>query len=158
MRACVVDTNVPIAANGRNTHASADCQRACVEELLEVCQGRVIAVDDLGLIFAEYKQNLRFAGAPGVGDMFFKHVYNHQYNPVRVNRVSVTPCDDDKRGFEELPENDLDRSDRKFLATALKAQAAILNATDSVWSEHEALTSQLGVPVLQICPQYATKG
>ena len=158
MRPCVVDTNVPIAANGRNTHANPDCQRACVKELLEVCRDKVIAIDDLGLIFDEYKQRLRFAGAPGVGDMFFKHVYNNQYNPMRVNRVSVAPCDDDNRGFEELPENNLDRSDRKFLATAFNARAAILNATDSDWSEHETLTSHLGVPVLQICPQHATKG
>ncbi|MCY4486538.1 MAG: hypothetical protein OXF11_05400 [Deltaproteobacteria bacterium] len=63
----------------------------------------MIAIDDLGLIFDEYKQNLRFAGAPGVGDMFFKHVYNHQYNAMRVSRVSVTPCDNDNQGFEETP-------------------------------------------------------
>lgn len=158
MTARVVDTNVAIAANGRNTHADPDCQRACIKELLTVCQDKVIVIDDLGLIFDEYKQNLHFGGTPGVGDMFFKHVYNHQYNPRHVKRVSVTLCDDDNRGFEELPQNRLDKSDRKFLATALKAQAAILNATDSDWSEHDALTSQLGVRVLQLCPQHATKG
>ena len=64
----------------------------------------------------------------------FKHVFDHGYDKSRVRRVSITPSSDDRRGFEELPENDLDKSDRKFLATALVAGAAILNATDSDWS------------------------
>lgn len=157
MRPYVVDTNVAIAANGRNTHADPDCQRACITELLEFLRGEIVAIDDLGLIFDEYKNKLRFAGAPGVGDMFFKYVHDHQGVPTRVSRVSITLSDDDSRGFEELPENKLDKSDRKFLATAVVAQAAILNATDSDWSEQEALTSQLGVQVRQICPQHATR-
>ena len=32
--------------------------------------------------------------------------------------VAITPCSDDRLGFKELPENDLDKSDRKFLAAA----------------------------------------
>ena len=153
----VVDTNVAIAANGKETHADLDCQKACVKELLEICRGKKIAVDDAGWIFDEYKRKLNFAGAPGVGDMFFKHVHNHQYGETRVRRVRITFCDDDRRGFEELPQNVLDKSDRKFLATARVAHATILNATDSDWKEQEALTSGLGVRVRQICPQHASK-
>ena len=117
----------------------------------------MIALDDAGWIFDEYKQNLKFAGAPGVGDVFFKHVHNHQYRENLVQRVRITLCDDDRRGFDELPENGLDRSDRKFLATARVAHATILNATDSDWSEQEELTGNLGVGVRQICPQHAWK-
>ena len=157
MRPYVVDTNVAIAANGRNTHADPDCQRACIRELLGVCRGKVVAIDDSDRIFEEYSHHLSFAGAPGVGDMFFKYIHDHKWNPTRVSRVSITCSNDDSRGFEELPENKLDKSDRKFLATAVSARAAILNATDSDWSEQEALTSQLGVQVRQICPQHATK-
>ena len=62
-----------------------------------------------------------------------------------------------RRGFAELLENELDPSDRKFLAVAVVAQAEILNATDSDWSEQEALTSDLGVRVRQLCPQHASK-
>lgn len=153
----VVDTNVAITANGRNKHADDNCRRACIGELLEVCRGKIIAIDDSDLIFDEYKRNLRFAGTPGVGDMFLKHVFNHQYNSTHVRRVPITPCDDDDRGFKELPENELDKSDRKFLAAARVAQATILNATDSDWNEQEALTNDLGVVVHQICPQHATK-
>ena len=44
-----------------------------------------------------------------MGDAFFKHVFNYQYRDSRVKRIEVTPSDDDRRGFEELPENGFDR-------------------------------------------------
>lgn len=157
MTSFVVDTNVAIAANGRNTHADLQCQLACIEKLENVCRQQVIVVDDKNLIFDEYKESLNFAGAPGMGDTFFKHLFDYGYDKTRVRRVSITPCSDDRLGFKELPENDLDKSDRKFLAAALVAQATILNATDSDWSEQEALTKSLGVTVQQLCPQHASK-
>ena len=158
MPSYVVDTNVAIAANGRNTHADLQCQLACVEELEEIYRGQVVVLDQQGLIFEEYiRVGLNFKGAPGVGDKFFKHVYDHLGDETHVRQVSITPCADERRGFEELKENKLDKSDRKFLAVALVAKAAILNATDSDWSEQEPLTSELGVGVRQICPQHASK-
>ena len=68
----VVDTNVAIAANGKSTHADLQCQLACVEKLEDVCGQQVVAVDDGGLIFDEYKGSLHFAGATGVGDKFLQ--------------------------------------------------------------------------------------
>ena len=111
----------------------------------------------MGAILQEYKRHLNFSGRPGVGDVFFKHVFNYQYRSDRVRRVAITPSVDDRRGFEELPENGLDRSDRKFLAVAFVASAVLLNATDSDWVEHKALTERLGVDVEQLCPRYASK-
>ena len=102
-------------------------------------------------------RHLSFSRMPGVGDAFFKHVFNYQYRGDRVRRTPITPSADDRRGFEELPENRLDRSDRKFLAVAVVANAVVLNATDSDWVEHKALTETLGVQVEQLCPQYASK-
>ena len=157
MNSIVVDTNVAVAANGNNTHADLVCQLACVEELRAVCRDAVIVVDDSNLVFDEYKDRLSFAGAPGVGDAFFKHVHDHMYGGRRVRQVAITPCNDDRRSFEELPNNELDPSDRKFLAVAVVAEAEILNATDSDWSEQEALTRDLGVSVRQLCPQHASK-
>ena len=157
MTSVVVDTNVAIAANGKNTHADLECQLACVEELRAVCRNMVIAVDDSNRIFDEYKDRLSFRGAPGAGDAFFKHLHDHMYGGKRVRRVAITPCNDARRSFEELPENEFDPSDRKFLAVAVVAKAEILNATDSDWSEQEALISDLGVAVRQLCPQHAAK-
>lgn len=157
MNACVVDTNVAIAANGRNTHADKECRLRCIEELEDVCAQRVVVLDDEGRIFDEYRARLNFAGVPGVGDKFFKHVYDHMYGGRRVRLVSITLSRDERRGFEELPENDFDPSDRKFLAAAVKGRAIILNATDSDWSEREELMGSLGVAVRQLCPQHASK-
>ena len=104
-----------------------------------------------------YGRWLRASGMPGTGDMFYKHVLNFQYRPDRVRMVAVTPSKDPGRGFEELPENTFDPSDRKFLAVAVVAKAVVLNATDSDWCDHEALMDRLGVEVSQLCPQHASK-
>ncbi len=153
----VVDTNVAIAANGRGTHADLQCQKSCVETLAAVVKEETIAIDDAGLIFEEYAKHLRRSGQPGVGDLFLKHVFDHQYRLGRIRRVTRTRSADTRRGFEELPENTFDPSDRKFLAVAAAAQAVILNATDSDWDEQPALLSQLDVQVRQLCPQHAQK-
>ena len=92
-----------------------------------------------------------------MGDAFFKHVFDFQYRRVSVVRVPVTRSDDEQRGFEELPRNTFDRSDRKFLAVAVVAGAVVLNATDSDWEEQGPLMDRLGVEVDQLCPQYAQK-
>lgn len=153
-RKSVVDTNVAIAANGRETHASLKCQLACVQEL-EKCRKIHLALDDLGLVMEEYRKHLNFRGQPGVGDMFFKYLHDNQYNSKKIQRVKITPSgnpsDDQARGFAELPENRLDRADRKFLAVAVVAQATVVNATDSDWAEQQELLDRLGVPVKQLC-------
>ena len=157
MTAFVVDTNVAIVANGRRTHADLQCKMLCVKKLRSVVANEVVAIDDKGEILREYKNRLNFSGMPGLGDRFFKHVFDYQYRGDRVRRTPITPSADDGRGFEELPENRLDRSDRKFLAVAVVANAVVLNATDSDWDEHKALTEALGVQVEQLCPQHASK-
>ena len=156
MTTFVVDTNVAVVANGRQTHADLQCQALCVEKLRSVVAEEVVAIDHDGAILQEYQSHLNFSGMPGVGDMFFKHVFNFQYRGDRVRRIAITPSADDRRGFEDLPENTLDRSDRKFLAVAVVADAVVLNATDSDWREHEQLIETLGVEVDQLCPQHAS--
>lgn len=153
----VVDTNVAIAANGRDTHADENCRLTCIETLETICSEATVILDDANLIFNEYRENLSFAGAPGVGDAFFKHVFSHMYGGTRVRQVAITVSNDVHRGFEELPNNEFDPSDRKFLAVAVVAQATILNATDSDWSEQESLMCDLRVSVRQLCPQHASK-
>ena len=158
MSAIVVDTNVPVAANGRDTHVGQRCRLDCIARLQQAIEDDLIVVDDGGEILAEYANRLSWSGAPGMGDAFFKHVFNHQYQPDRVQRVAVTPIDDDERGYEELPVNRFDRSDRKFLATAVLSKATVLNAADSDWQEHDDLVGALGVTVLELCPGELKQG
>ena len=157
MTAFVVDTNVAIVANERETEVDARCRLACVKKLTSVVKSEIVSIDDQGFILTEYARHLNYSGMPGVGDAFFKHVFNHQYQDDCVLRVAVTPSQNAGRGFEELPENTFDPSDRKFLAAAVVARAIVLNATDSDWAEQKALMDSLGVEVSQLCPQYALK-
>ena len=157
MTAFVVDTNVAIVANGGAAQVDQRCQLTCVQQLRSLVEDDVVAIDDRGLILDEYKRHLSFSGAPGVGDAFFRYVFNNQYQSDRVRRVPVTPSADDRQGFVGLPENSFDRSDRKFLAVAIAANAVVLNATDSDWVEQAALMDKLGVEVHQICPQHVSE-
>ncbi|MDP1634723.1 MAG: hypothetical protein Q8L69_08580, partial [Gallionellaceae bacterium] len=132
----VVDTNVAMAANGRGTHASLACQYECVEfldELVSPGKRARIILDEPGLIFAEYSNHLNYKGQPGVGDVYFKYLHDHMYLGKKIRLVPITPIADEARGFNELPNNSVDKSDRKFLATALVAGAVVVNALDSGW-------------------------
>ena len=130
------------------------CQLACVERLETLTKQGIVALDDGYLILGEYSNYLPKSGsAKGTGDIFFIHVFNQRYNTNLVRRVSVTPVHDEKVGFEELPENTFDRSDRKFLAVAVVAKAKVLNAVDSDWAQHSKLMTDLGVDVEELCPQ-----
>lgn len=153
----VVDTNVAIAANGRNTHASLPCQYQCIaflEDLVSPEKRTHIVLDEHGLIFGEYSQHLNYSGAPGVGDIFFKYLHDHMYLGKKIRLVPITQIADKARGFNELPSNLVDTSDRKFLAAAVTASAKIVNALDTDWYEKSAFVTSLGINVQQLCPEH----
>lgn len=153
--ASVVDTNVAVVAEGRSDGVSPCCRAACEEEIEALVEQGVVVVDKGGLIVAEYQRQLGYAPG-GVGARFFKHVWNEQWRGEKVRQVVIAAAGDE-RGFEELPPNELDPSDRKFLAAAVVGEARILNATDSDWAEQRKLTDGLGVDVVQLCPEHATR-
>ena len=158
MTTFVVDTNVPIVANGCAPQADDQCRSTCVGKLGYLMEQGMVAIDDKDAILKEYISKFSRSGGRSVGDQFFIHVINNQYVETRVQRAAVAPIDDERRSFEELPENTFDRSDRKFLAVAVSADAVVLNATDSDWGEQKELMDTLGVEVEQLCPQHASKG
>lgn len=153
----VVDTNVLIVANGRSTHADEECQLSCIKAIIDIEESRIVVLDSHDLIFDEYKNHFDFSGEPGVGDRFFKYIFNHRYSTDRVLHVPITKAFDGEREFKELPPNSLDRSDQKFLATAVVADATILNAVDNDWHTHHALIQDLGVLVSELCPQHLSR-
>jgi hypothetical protein len=153
----VVDTNVAIAANGRNTHASLECQLACIELLQKLAAegGRhQIYLDERERILDEYRAYLYHRGEPGVGDRFYRYLHDHMHAEDRVRRVVVSPVDDEDRGFAELPPNTVDSSDRKFLAVAVVAKATVVSALDTDWHEQAEFIAGLGVKVKQLCPEH----
>lgn len=153
----VVDTNVAIVANGLETHASFACQYACadfLEGLVSPNKRNHIILDEQGLIFSEYSDYLNYKGQPGVGDIFFKYLHDHMYLGKKVRLVPITPIADGQRSFSELPKNSVDMDDRKFLATAVVSGAVIVNAVDTDWHEQATFIADLGVNVMQLCPEH----
>lgn len=156
MNAYVVDTNVPIVANGRTAQASAECVLRCISALDDARNG-ITCLDSLGLILREYMNNLSMSGQPGVGDAFMKWVFENQANENHCEQVSVTLLDRVEQEFEEFPDDsdlvDFDRSDRKFVAVAVASRhsPAILNATDSDWWESREALEQCGIEVVFVC-------
>lgn len=158
MKSAVVDTNVGVVANGRETDASPECIIFCTDFLEGVSRGEVrLVLDAEWEILSEYLRQLNSSGQPGVGDAFLKWVLQNQANPERCERVEIHPSGD-SRGYEELPEDpDLegfDPSDRKFAAVALAASSRppIVNAVDSDWWGHRKALERCGLRIKNLCP------
>jgi hypothetical protein len=159
MDAFVVDTNVPIVANGNAPQAGPACVNACVSALGEIVHDGTIVLDDGGRILDEYFGHLSPSGQPGVGDSFMKWVWEHQAVAERCEQAAIHPLDEDETAFEEFPDDPeldtFDPSDRKFVATALasKSQPEVLNAVDSDWWEYRVPLERNGVRLRFLCPE-----
>lgn len=161
MSSFVVDTNVPIVANGRDTHADPSCIIACIDALAAIYSDGIIVIDDGMWILNEYMRYLSMGGEPGPGDVFMKWVWSVQADESQCERVSLTPRQDGgAEDFMEFPNDpeleEFDRSDRKFVAAALSSNKAptVLNAVDSDWAEHHAALRNNGLSVRFLCPQH----
>jgi hypothetical protein len=149
----VIDTNVLVVANGRNTHATIGCQRSCADALVEIQGSGRIALDHAGEILAEYSTYCAFRGAPGIGDEFFRWVMDNQYSSCTRIKLSV----DSERGYIEFPNDPslttFDLADRKFIAVALSCSptAIVLNAVDPGYRDHQEALSRIGIRVNELC-------
>ena len=156
----IVDTNVPITANGDAPQASADCRETCISWIAEIMQSKyMLRLDNYWHILGEYEGQLRSAGQPGVGDAFLKWVLNNQLNPARCRLVPITPLDGNGQSpFAEFPSDPalagFDPDDHKFVAVALAGQvrARILNATDSDWWDYRVPLEANGIQIEFLCP------
>jgi hypothetical protein len=155
--AFVVDTNVPIVANRRSPQAGPSCVMACIDALDALRSHHRILLDSLGRILEEYRHNLSARGQPGVGDAFFKWVWQNQGNAAHCAIVEIH-----SRGvgedYEEFPEDpelaQFDPSDRKFVAVAIASRLnpKVLNATDTDWWHYRKRLEKHGVRVVFLCP------
>ena len=153
----VVDTNVPIVANGKAPQASRDCQSICRSRLRLVRESQILLLDSERLIIGEYIKNLDLSGRPGEGDEFIAWLWENQANEQYCRIISVVSHA--QREFEEFPADpDLapfDRDDRKFVAVALASGSApeVLNASDTDWWHHLEALRRHGVNVTFLCPE-----
>lgn len=153
----IIDTNVPVVANGKSPQASPECILNCVKQLNKVKQSGKFVLDDNWLILQEYKNNLRSTGQPGVGDAFLKWVLTNYTNPLRCEMVRITPENSDQTNFMEFPSDPaligFDKDDRKFIAVALAHpdKPPILQAVDVQWWQMQVALNQAGVQIEFLC-------
>jgi len=151
----VIDTNVLAVANGRHAPASDACVGACIDALL-AAREQGVSIDDGLRVLDEYRQHASFAGQPGVGDAFFKWLWDHQADALCCERVVINPHPG--RGFIEFPGDQalrgFDASDRKFVAVALTSasQPPVLNASDTDWWEFRTALEAHGLQIQFLCP------
>lgn len=154
----VVDTNVPIVANGRNTNATVECRLAAVEFLNTLHMHGKTIMDLGGKIQKEYRRYLRPSGEPGVGDRFYQMILSSA--PSRVERIEL-PCDPATGEFVDFPSTpalaNFDASDRKFAAAARRCGVPIANATDTGWLDHYPALKANGIMVELVCGCDAAK-
>jgi hypothetical protein len=153
----VVDTNVPIVANGRSDPSkdertpSPECRLAAVEFLEATLSSRKVLLDYDNEIQAEYHRYLNPSGEPGIGDRFYLQMLNSL--PARVERVDLPRNGDGE--YEDFPDDtDLrtfDRSDRKFAALARRTSSPVANATDSDWLNYRDQLARNGIIVHFVC-------
>jgi hypothetical protein len=156
----VVDTNVPVVANGRSEQADPDCVITCIDALAEIRERGIVILDDMLLILQEYMGNLSMSGQPGPGDIFMKWIWSVQADERHCRQVHITPLENDPGNFVEFPKDArlmaFDRNDRKFVAAALSSGNApeLLNAVDADWAEHFVALSEASLQIKFLCPQH----
>jgi len=147
----VIDTNVPIVANGKDGAIRLDCRLEAVRLLQEAIKFGTIFLDNGGEIEDEYRNHLNPRGQPGVGDRFYLEVINS--SPNIVARVDIAKRDDGE--YCDLPQAIIDvgfdPSDRKFAAVAIKSGAKVYNAVDSDWVEKRAVIEGSGIEIEFLC-------
>ena len=155
----VVDTNVPVVANGASEQASPDCVQTCAERLGEIMRGEVkLVLDNRWKVISEYRQNLHASGA-NIGDRFLGWVLRNWTNPERCDLVSITPIGGFEDVFEEFPDDPaldgFDPADRKFIAVtcAHSESPPILQAVDSKWLNFDDAFRENGITVAFICQE-----
>lgn len=153
MSAYVIDTNVLINANDPFSTANLF--------LFEVNKSAdIVCLDDKSLILKEYFRNVNRSGQPGLGDYFAKWLFDNQYSQTdRIETVSITPIiqENNLPSFEEFPNDDsdlqnFDRSDRKFVAVALKStnHPFIVRSADPDWLDAEKFLNNYNVFIKNI--------
>lgn len=152
----VVDTNVLVVANGGHPAASLACIGACIDALMHARDASVV-IDDAQLILSEYCGHCSLKGQPGLGDAFFKWLWDRQGNALKCRVVAIKLHR--VRGFAEFPDDErlarFDRNDRKFVAVSIAAQdkPPVLNASDTDWWNVREVLAEHGIPVEFLCPE-----
>lgn len=152
----IIDTNVLVVANQHHENASIHCVERCMDALAEA-HGDQVFLDEGQRILDEYRHHCSHSGQPGVGDAFFKWLWDNQGNTCHCKKVLITPHEG--RGFGEFPEDanfdGFDRNDRKFVAVAVASneEPPIINASDTDWWDYREAFKKNGINICFLCEE-----
>ena len=153
----VVDTNIAVIANGRETTASGACQIKDIEFLEALVEKDRTVIDAGNEVLTEYRKRLKAEGQPGLGDLFFRHLLDNQGNAksVRVVDGNDARADNLRHAFTHGNLSAFDLSDRPFAVCAVVGRARVATATDSDWLDHEVGLQACGIRIDFICGKAA---
>jgi len=146
----VIDANVPIVANGRDTHPTIEEQLKSAKFLRDVMTTGVVLEDEEDLALSEYKAYLDFSGQPGMGDEFIAWFIRERWNGRLVERVE-SPAGTSILSLLPASLSGFDPSDHKWICIYMKGDAdRIVNASDSDWAEAQTALAAEGIQVLEL--------
>lgn len=164
----IIDTNVPLTAAGKNSEASIDCQRRCLEVVQSVLEGETsVVIDDRNAVLAKYRQNMHPDPTGSPAEQFLIHVLTNQLSSDCVQRAKLVEGPGGE--FVDFPDTDgtwttderrcktFDRDDKKWVALAVRfkkdtgSDAPIVNAADRCWLAFEAHLESAGVKLETLC-------
>lgn len=154
----IVDTNVPLVAQGTANQMSGSCEMNCAEFLEKLFQGHFkLVIDSNYHLIGEYEKKMNKGSQVQYGNRFLKWIYTNQANTLKIKTVEIEQIDE--FNFAEVPQSlidiNFDNSDRKFVAVAIanKNLAPIVQAADSKWiGWEEALTNE-GITIYFLCKE-----
>ena len=147
----MIDTNVLIAANRRDTHASLPCAAASARVLLDA-QAGIVLEDTADMVLTEYKRYAHMSGQPGPGDLFLAWFMQNRATPDRVQRVDIGNDQAKVSSLVPAALQGFDRSDHKWVALYLAGSGdVVFNATDSDWAQWSDEMIANGIVVHEIC-------
>lgn len=151
MSRVVIDANVLIAANLRETHVSVSCAAASARFLLHA-QDEVILEDTAGMALAEYRRYCHMSGQPGAGDRFLQWFMRARWSAEHVARIDIGETAAEATGRIPPRLRGFDPSDHKWVALYLLGGADVIaNSADSDYSEWSAAFADEGVVVRELC-------
>lgn len=153
----IIDTNVFIVSNGKETHISGNDIMNCQEFIVSLYNNSLIFIDSGFLFFEEYFKKLNRSGQPGIGDAFVKWLYENQNNKSVCVNIDINPLNNEGTSFSVFAVPDdlekFDLSDRKFVAVAIASSNVpeICNASDSDWWNFKEPLKRLGIKIKFVC-------
>jgi hypothetical protein len=150
----IVDTNVLIAANGKAPQVKQTGVEKCQIFVGSLFDDTIISIDSLNEIFGEYFSHLNRSGQPGIGDVFVKYLWDHQYDTGVCEIVELEH--DNKYIFTVFSDKEdllhFDHGDLKFIAVFFGSEQSpsIYNACDSDWEQNKQLLDKYKVSVIEL--------